>query len=121
MHLRLFARLIPTSVIANEAREIDQLKPLLDELKDGKEIANEAMARLLQSLRAMQIERDALWIDFFDRVSAHLDLNFAWDLTTLTSEMLERATEKEDTAVIDACGRVGRRAPCMDLAREGNE
>ena len=109
VHLRLFARLIPTSVIANEAREIGQLKPLLDELQDGKKIASEAMARLLQSLRAMQIERDPLWIGFFDQVSAHLDPNFAWDLTTLTSDMLERATKKQDTAVIDACGRVGRR------------
>jgi len=109
VHLRLFARLIPTSVIANEAREIGQLKPLLDELQDGKEIASEAMARLLQSLRAMQIERDPLWSDFFDQVSALLEPNFAWDLTTLTSDMLERATKKQDTAVIDTCGRVGRR------------
>ena len=109
VHLRLFARLIPTSVIANEAREIGQLKPLLDELQEGKEIASEAMARLLQSLRAMQIQRDPLWSDFFDQVSAHLEPNFAWDLTTLTSDMLERATKKQDTAVIDACGRVGRR------------
>ena len=109
VQLRLFARLIPTSVIANEVRGIDQLKPLLDKLRDGKEIANEAMVRLLQSLRAMQIERDALWIDFFGQVSAHLNPNFAWELTTLTSEMLERATKKKDTSVIDACGRVGRR------------
>ena len=108
VHLRLFARLIPTSVIANEARGIDQLKPLLDELQDSKKIADEAMIRLLQSLRAMQIERDPLWIGFFDQVSAHLAPNFAWDLTTLTSDMLERATKKQDTAVIDACGRVGR-------------
>ena len=110
VHLRLFARLIPTSVIVNEAREIVNLKPLLDELQEGKRIANEAMARLLQSLRAMQkIERDALWIDFFGQVSAHLDPNFAWELTVLTSEILDRATKKKDTSVIDACGRVGRR------------
>ena len=108
VHLRLFARLIPTSVIANEAREVGQLKPLLDELQDGKEIANEAMARLLQSLRAMQIKRDPLWSAFFDQVSAHLHPDFAWDLATLTSEMLERA-KTEDTSVIDSCGRVGRR------------
>ena len=109
VHLRLFARLIPTSVIANEAREIGQLKPLLDELQDGKKIASEAMVSLLQSLRAMQIKRDPLWSDFFDQVSAHLEPNFAWDLTTLTADMLERATKKQDTAVIDTCGRVGRR------------
>ena len=109
VHLRLFARLIPTSVIANEACGIDQLKPLLERLRNGRSFANEAMAHLLQSLRTMQIERDALWIDFFDQVSAHLDPNFAGDLTTLTSEMLERATKNEETTVIDACGRVGRR------------
>ena len=77
--------------------------------KDGKEIANEAMARLLQSLRAMQIERDALWIDFFDQVSAHLHRGSAWDLATLTSEILEQAIKNEEEAVIDACGRIGRR------------
>ena len=109
VHLRLFVRLIPTSVIANEAREIDQLRPLLEKLQDGKEIANEAVMRLLQSLRSLQIERDALWNKFFDQVSAHLHIDFAWDLATLTSEILERATETENTTVIDACGRVGRR------------
>lgn len=109
VHLRLFARLIPTSVIANEARDIDQLKPLLDKLKNGEDIANEAMTYLLQSLRTLEIEDDPLWSTFFDQASIHLHADFAWDLTTLTSEMLERAIEKEDTAVIDACGRVGRR------------
>ena len=109
LHLRLFARLIPTSVIANEARSIDQLKPLLERLRNGGEFADEAMTHLLQSLRTLQIEHDTLWCNFFDQVSAHLDPNFAWDLTTLTSDMLERATKKQDTAVIDACGRVGRR------------
>ena len=109
MHLRLFARLIPTHVIANEARTLGQLTPLLEKLENGAEIATEAMARLLQSLWSLQIERDALWSKFFDQVSKHLDTNFAWDLATLTSEILERATETENTTIIDACGRVGRR------------
>ena len=108
VHLRLFARLIPTSVIANEAREIDQLRPLLEKLQNGETIANEGVMRLLQSLRALQIERDALWSKFFDQVSAHLHTDFAWDLTTLTSEILERAAEAENTTVIETCGRVGR-------------
>ena len=108
VHLRLFARLIPTSVIANEARRIDQLTPLLERLQNGRSFANEAMTHLLQSLRTMQIERHALWSDFFDQVSAHLHRKFAWDLATLTSEMLERATKNEETTIIDVCGGIGR-------------
>ena len=108
--LRLVARLIPTSVIANEARELDQLTPLLEKLQneEKKEIVNEAITRLLQSLQALQIKRDELWSKFFDQVSSHLHANFAWELANLTSEILERATQT-DTAIIDACGQVGRR------------
>ena len=106
VHLRLVARLIPTSVIANEARAVEQLQPLLEKLQNGEEIANEAIMRLLQSLRTLQIERVTLWIDFFDQVSVHLHNEFAWDLATLTSDILERSTEAN---VKDACGRIGRR------------
>ena len=109
VHLRLFSRLIPTSVIANEAREIRQLAPLLEKIQNREEIANEAMMRLLQSFRALQIERDVLWVNFFHRVSAHWHTDFAWDLATLTSEILERATKIKNTAIIDTCGDIGRR------------
>ena len=109
VHLRLFARLIPTSVIANEARNIDELEPLLEKLRNGKAVANEAITRLLQSHRALQIKRDALWSNFFDQVSIHLHIDFAWDLAILTSYILERAAKTDDTSIIDTCGRVGRR------------
>ena len=110
-HLRL-ARLIPTSVIAHEARNITQLTPLSDKLERGESIANDAMACLLQSLRTLEIERDEsdeLWSDFFDRASAYLHRKFAWELATLTSAILERPKNSENKAIIDACGRVGRR------------
>ena len=108
VHLRLFARLVPTSVIASEACKIDQLKPLLDKLGNSENIAAKAMSYLLQSFRAMQIKPDPLWIDFFDQVSAHLDRDFAWDLAIVTSEIFDQA-ETEEASIIDACGRVGRR------------
>ena len=108
VHLRLVARLIPTSVIANEACKIEQLMPLLEKLKNGGEIAKEAITRLLQSLQTLQIERDPLWINFFDQVSQHLHSDFAWDLANLTSDILERVP-KTETSIIDACGRIGRR------------
>ena len=109
VHLSLFARLIPTSVIANEARDIAQLMPLLKKIRNREVIANEAMMRLLQSFRALQIERDVLWRSFFYQVSSHWHRDFAWDLVTLTSEILERATKIKNTAIIDTCGEIGRR------------
>lgn len=107
VHIRLVS-LIPTSVIAIEAHEIDHLKPILDKLKSGEEIANDSIAWLLQSLHALEIDHVSLWSVFFDRVSVHLHRKFAWDLATLTSKMLERVTQPEDMAVIVTCGQVGR-------------
>ena len=109
VHLRLVARLIPTSVIANEAREIGQLSPLLEKLEKGEGIAIEATMWLLQSIRALEIERDSLWVVFFDRASTYLHADFAWDLANLTSEIFERAQTTENATVMNACGRVGRR------------
>ena len=109
VHLRLVARLIPTSVIANEARGIEQLIPLLEKLQNGEEVANEAVTRLLQALQTLPLKQDALWINFFDQVSRHLHENFAWDLANLTSAILERVSESENSEVVNACGRIGRR------------
>ena len=109
VHLRLVARLIPTTVIANEARNIEQLTPLLEKLQNGEEIAKDAITRLLQSLQTLQIKHDVPWIDFFDQVSAYLHADFAWDLATLTSGILERVEKTQNTAVVEVCGRIGRR------------
>ena len=109
VHLRLVARLIPTTVIANEARDIEQLQPFLEKLQNGEEIAKEAITRLFQALQTLQIERDALWINFFDQVSRQLHSEFAWDIANLTSDILERATKSENKGVVEACGRIGRR------------
>ena len=108
VHLRLVARLIPTSIIANEAREVEQLIPLLEKLQSGEEVANEVITRLLQALQTLQIKRDALWIDFFDKVSLYLHVNFVWEVANLTSVILDRVP-KTETFIIDACGRIGRR------------
>ena len=109
VHVRLVARLIPTSVIANEARNIEHLTPLLEKLRDGEEIAREAITRLLQALQTLQIKRDALWINFFDQVSRHLHSDFAWDLANLTSDILDRAIETKNTKGMKVCGQIGRR------------
>ena len=106
VHLRLVARLIPPSVIANEARNKTDLEPLMQKLQNRKPISEEAIIRLMQSLQNLHIKRELPWIHFHDQVSQHLHDNFAWDLANLTSDILEKTT---DSNVIDACGRVARR------------
>lgn len=107
-NLRLFARLIPTSVIVNEARGIDQLNAILYLLNENKPIASEAILRLLQSLRALQVVRDELWIQFFNSISDKVQPEFAWDLVNLTSEILERALKAENKELIKIIGQISR-------------
>ena len=109
VQLRLFARLIPTSVIANEAREISQVEPLLEKLKAGEQIAIEAMVRLLQAYRMLNVERDAFWVEVFDCVSMYTDVDFVWDMATVTADILERARKTNETGIIATSGRIGRR------------
>ncbi len=108
VHLRLVARLIPTSVIA-EAREIEQLKPLIQKLQNREPFADEATTRLFQALQTLQIKREKPWIDFCDNVSEYLHIDFAWDLANLTSNILDSAIKTKDTDLINICGRIGRR------------
>lgn len=108
-HLRLFARLIPTSVVANETRTMAQIEPLIEKLRNGARVGVEATVRLLQARRSLQVERDAFWIDFFGQILEHIHIDFAWDLASQTSEILDRAKTHENTDVINSCGRIGRR------------
>ncbi len=109
IRLKLFARLLPTSVIVQEARNVEQLTPLINKLKQNESMAEDAMIRLLQALRALNIDRDNLWISFLEKTSIHLLRNFAWDFTTLTSEILQRAIDRHDRATIETCGKISRR------------
>ncbi|MCG9127274.1 hypothetical protein JT359_06680 [Candidatus Poribacteria bacterium] len=106
VHLRLVARLIPTSVIANEVSNIKELNPLIEKLKKGETISGDAISSLLQSLLTFEINLEKPWIHFFYIVSDHLHADFAWDLAKLTSNILENTTDEN---VKDICGRIGRR------------
>ena len=106
VHLRLVARLIPTSVIAIEARAIEELKEPIQKFQNGEPIAVEATTRLFQALQALQITREKPWIEFCDQVLKYLHVDFAWDLANLTTDILEKTT---DSNVKKVCGHIGRR------------
>lgn len=108
VHLRLFARLIPTSVIANEARTLVQLEPLMEKLRNGEKIGVEAIVRLLQARRSLQVERDSFWIGFFVRILRHLHIDFAWEFASQTSEILDRSRAHKNNDIVETCGCIGR-------------
>lgn len=108
IHLRLFARFLPTGVIANEAREIEQLTPLVDSLEKKEHYSTKAVLYLLQALRTLEIQRDQLWVKFLDKIVDHPDKEFAWDLAILTSEILRRTEKKDDDIVFQICGSISR-------------
>lgn len=108
IHLRLFAKFLPTGVIANEARKIEQLTPLIDSLEKEEYYSTKAVACLLQALRTLKIKRDPLWAGFLEKVSCYLDKEFAWDLAILTSEILRRTEKKDDDIVFQICGSISR-------------
>ncbi len=110
IHLRLFARLLPTAVIANESRKPEELTPLLDLLSRKQPIANEAVLRLLQALRALEIQRDELWLQFIDKAAEHLNREFVWDAAVLASNILGRSGDRaENIALLQMCGQIGRK------------
>jgi hypothetical protein len=106
LNLRLLGRLLPPTVIVNEARSIEELTPLLNALAENKPYASEAGLRLMQALRMLDIDRDELWIEFLNKVSENLHQDFAWDLAMITSSILERT---DDGEILQTCGKISRK------------
>lgn len=107
-HLRLFARLLPSAVVASEARTLRHLAPLLRLLSEEPVVGNTAVLRILQAVRALEIHNDRLWVKFAKEIAPFLHRDFAWEAATATSQMLRRAQEADDSEVLQGCGEVGR-------------
>jgi hypothetical protein len=107
-HIRLFARILPTGVIADEARKINELNPIIKSLVESKPLANDAVLNVIQSIHALEIERDLLWIQFLELCSRYLNRYFAWELARMTSIILTRAEKTEADNIKELCGRIGR-------------
>jgi hypothetical protein len=107
-HLKLFARLVPPSVVINEASSFQDLKPLIDHLKKNPQDAEKAILRVLQALRTFEGVKEQIWIHFFKELAFEIRDQYAWDLTTLTSDFLDASLKKGDKNTINDCGVIGR-------------
>jgi hypothetical protein len=110
LHVRLFARLLPPTVIVNEARQISELQPLIDQLFSGEGLAKEATLRVLQAYRMIRppADRAAIWLLFFHEISQHPGHEFAWDLSILTNEFIDIANTNNVSNLLSFCGQIAR-------------
>jgi hypothetical protein len=114
-NIRLFARLLPTSVIVREARSTDQLSPLLTALSDPRKEGGESILHTLQALRAFQsepdtllVENDALWAQFLRALVDYMDSLFAWEFAFVASDICARADKGGDEQILQVCGEISR-------------
>ena len=109
-HVRVYARLVPMSVMAREAREVVQLEPLLRALAVPSAAGSTAMLHLLQVVKGLFTgQRDALWSAVLRQAVDSLRPEFAWELATLAFDILERPQRSGRPEILDDCGHVGRR------------
>ncbi|HEV7642786.1 MAG TPA: AAA family ATPase [Pyrinomonadaceae bacterium] len=111
LHVRLFARLLPPTVIVNEARQISELQPLVEALTSGEDLAKEAVLRVLQAYRMIRPmdARAGIWFLFLLAISQHLSHKFAWDLAILTNEFIDIVQSYKNSDALNICGEIARR------------
>lgn len=110
-NLRLFARLLPTTVIARELLTPHQMGPLYKYREQKREAGDLAVLRLLQALKALGITRDNVWAPIFERLSQDCSDRFIGELATNVTDMQERmvdSTGEHRDAILASCGKAAR-------------
>jgi hypothetical protein len=108
INIRLVARFMPTRVIVSEVRNLEEISPLFISIEKGETTAIEAMLRLLQAHKALNITKDNLWVNILEKASRNIRREFVWDLATTTGTILERAFKNGEEGLKEICGKIGR-------------
>ncbi|HZH29204.1 MAG TPA: hypothetical protein VEY11_00300 [Pyrinomonadaceae bacterium] len=113
LHVRLFARLLPPTVVVNEVRKIEELDPLMDGLMNGEAVAKEAVLRVLQAHSMLDNGRIVTlvlvtWTHFLMKISSHLQREFVGDVAAATNNVLELARKQKIEDLEKACGFIAR-------------
>jgi len=108
LHVRLFARLLPPTVVVNEARTIQELQPLADAVIADNELGREGVLRVLQANRMLLAARPDVWAIFLTQIATHIQKEFAWELAFATNAVLEIADKYKLQILRQACGAISR-------------
>jgi hypothetical protein len=87
--VKLVSRLLPPYVAAAEARSSDDLEPLLQRSQELQSEGPNAVLRVLQALRSMELNDTPLWIAFASRIAITPSQVFAWELASFLGRALD--------------------------------
>lgn len=105
LSIRLFARLLPPTVLIKEANDIRDLVPLIKSLQGDPEVGRIALQRVLQSYRIFQPAEISIWLVFLKEASENLSHEFGWDLVVIAEQISQHTA---GTAVEELCGSIAR-------------
>lgn len=108
VHLRLFARLLPTGVVVAELRSMEEIQPLFDYREQDQELVDEAILRILQALRALDVKSYDLWTQILLKISADCRSTFVGELANCTSWIFDTAKKAERKDIQASCGAIVR-------------
>lgn len=105
-HLRQIIRLVLPAVVTSEARESEDLEPLLTELRGSTDFGRGALSFVLQALRVLRTQHFVLWSAVLRSASMDMHREFAWDLGLVAKMFYDGA--HDDATVQQNCGIAGR-------------
>lgn len=102
--VRLFTRVLPTAIIAAEAREPSDLGPLFDRL-ETEEAAREIALHVLQAVRFAHVPRPEVWAPVCEQLARVADARFVWDLALVLGRLAEVENQPDVRAQVGASAR----------------
>jgi len=109
--VQLVAQVLPPTIVAREARSLDDIEPVLLALEADDAHAEDAVLRVLQAIRSQAINNDEVWPAFAARVAQHMSHSYSWDLARFLADLLEIERQRDQPrAIIRQHISVGARA-----------
>lgn len=111
VHIRLFARLLPMTVIVRELKDNKEIHLLLEHRKKYPIEGDEAILRIFQALEAvpgLDHNRDKKWAPIIENISEDCSPKFVSDMVKFLVGMYYRSEESNAQNLIELCGRVSR-------------
>lgn len=104
-NLRIFARIVPASVAVKLFLTSSDFNGLDNILKKSAEEYTEIVTRILQAYDFIGSQHDKEWLEFLKKLSLDIRNEYLWNLSKLTSSILERTKNRES---YDLSGDIAR-------------